>query len=74
MALFLIRIKQQKKDMNTVRSKRRGRAVEAELFAQLLDDTEMFCLIWTPIWWEFVQLDTPAEIYVVMCVCPREGV
>lgn len=57
--------------MNAVRSKH---TLEAELFAQLLDNTEMFCLIWTLIWCEFVQLDTLAEIYVVVYACPCEGV
>lgn len=57
--------------MNAVRSKH---TLEAELFAQLLDDTEMFCLIWTLIWCKFVQLDTLAEIYVVVYACPCEGV
>lgn len=58
--------------MNAERSKS---TLEAELFAQLLDNIEMFCLIWTPIWCEFVQLDTLAEIYVVVVVFgrPREA-
>lgn len=71
MAIILIQIKQWKEEVNTVRHKH---TLEAELFAQLLDNAEMFCLIWTPIWCAFVQLDTPAEIYVVVYVWPREGV
>lgn len=58
--------------MNAERS---NSTLEAELFAQLLHNVEMFCLIWTPIWCGFVQLDTPAEIYVaaVVFVRPREA-
>lgn len=46
MAIILIQIKQWKEEVNTVRHKH---TLEAELFAQLLDNAEMFCLIWTPI-------------------------
>lgn len=55
--------------------KERGKhTLDAELFAQLLDNVKMFCLIWTLIWCEFVQLDMLAEAYVVVYVCSVEGV
>lgn len=71
MAIILIQIKQWKEEVNTVRHKH---TLEAELFAQLLDNAEMFCLIWTPIWCTFVQLDTLAEIDVVVYVWLHKGV
>lgn len=58
----------------TIEERSEKHTLEAELFAQLLDNTKMFCLIWTLIWCEFVQLDTLAEIYVVGYVWPCDSV